>query len=74
MDTALAALAAARGLRYISPIAEGWITGNGKVGATTGNGNADIYISSDGTHPSNAGHEYLAWRLAGHLGVPYIAA
>jgi len=74
MDTALAALASARGLRYISPIQEGWITGNGKVGATTGNGNADIYISTDGTHPSNAGHEYLGWRLAGHLGVPYIAA
>jgi lysophospholipase L1-like esterase len=72
MDAALQALVEAHGWRYISPIQEDWITGNGKVGATTGNGNADIYISSDGTHPSDAGHEYLAWRLAGHLATPYL--
>lgn len=43
---------------------KGWITGTGKVGATTGSGNADLYTSTDGTHPSPAGHEYLARRIA----------
>lgn len=42
----------------------GWITGTGHVGGTTSEGNADYYISSDGTHPSNAGHWYLGYRLA----------
>jgi lysophospholipase L1-like esterase len=72
LDAELHAMAKTRGLRFISPIQEGWITGNGKVGATTGNGNADLYTSNDGTHPSPAGHEYLGWRLAGHLSVPYL--
>lgn len=74
MDLALQPLVEARGLRYISPIQEGWITGNGRVGATTGNGNSDIYIASDGSHPTDAGHEYLGWRLAGHLAMPYLPA
>ncbi len=29
-----------------------WQTGNGKVGAITGAGNADTWVSSDGTHPT----------------------
>lgn len=41
-----------------------WITGSGKEGATTGTGNADLYISSDGTHPSVAGLDYLSRRVA----------
>lgn len=42
----------------------GWITGTGKIGSTTGSGNADLYINADGTHPSAAGRLYLANRLA----------
>lgn len=32
------------------------------------------FTRADTTHPDAAGHEYLAWRLAGHLSVPFIAA
>jgi len=42
----------------------GWITGTGKVGATTGAGNADRLIASDGTHPSDAGHVEIAGYVA----------
>lgn len=59
--------AEARGWYFIDPIAEEWITGTGYVGATTGEGNSDTYISADTTHPTDAGHAYLAARLAGHL-------
>jgi lysophospholipase L1-like esterase len=64
---AIRAAAIAAGLYFIDPVAEGWITGTGHVGATTGDGNADVFISADGAHPSAAGHQYLAERLAGHL-------
>jgi lysophospholipase L1-like esterase len=40
-----------------------WQTGSGRAGATTGTGNGDLYVSSDGTHPSTAGIAYLADRL-----------
>lgn len=42
----------------------GWITGTGKSGSAANNGNADRYISSDGTHPTQAGHAYLGRRVA----------
>jgi lysophospholipase L1-like esterase len=47
-----------------------WITG---VYNVPGSGNAVQYISSDSTHPTSAGHSYLAQRLAVELinrGVP----
>lgn len=47
----------------------GWITGTGRVGSTTGAGNADLYTSTDGTHPSSAGHRYLAGRIDAALGI-----
>lgn len=49
---------------FIDNLSEAWISGTGKVGATTGNGNADIYISTDGLHPPQAGHNYYAYRSA----------
>ncbi len=71
LDQALSDAAEALGIRYVSPIKEGWITGNGRTGAPTGFGNADLYIGgstgNDPTHPSPAGHEYFGKRLAGHL-------
>lgn len=39
-------------------------TGTGKVGATTGTGNCDLYVSSDGTHPSDVGHAAIGSALA----------
>jgi hypothetical protein len=42
----------------------GWMTGTGKEGTTAGDGNADVFTSSDGTHPTQAGHDYRAWRHA----------
>lgn len=64
---AIKAKATARGLLFVDPIAEGWITGNGNAGAPNGSGNADVYISSDGTHPTPAGHRYLGRRLAARI-------
>nr|WP_272921704.1 SGNH/GDSL hydrolase family protein [Streptomyces sp. SID1046] len=76
-DTTLRTAAAAAGLPFISPITGGvynsagtliathgpWITGTGRVGATTGTGNADTYIGTDAVHPTDAGHTYLAGRV-----------
>jgi lysophospholipase L1-like esterase len=76
-DTALRTAAANAGFPFISPLtgavynAAGtlvathgaWITGTGRVGATTGTGNADGYIGTDAVHPTDAGHVYLARRI-----------
>lgn len=59
----IAAAAAAADLTFIDTT--GWITGTGNSGSTTGSGNGDLYVSSDGTHPSQAGHDYVARRIAG---------
>ena len=48
----------------------GWIAGTGRVGATTGDGNADIYVVADGVHPSVAGAAYLGTRLAFAISPP----
>lgn len=42
---------------------DGWITGTGDDGNLQNDGNADIYVSSDGTHPNDAGHEFHGKRL-----------
>jgi lysophospholipase L1-like esterase len=41
-----------------------WMTGTGSTAAPTGTGNCDVYVSADGVHPNDAGHTYLAGRLA----------
>lgn len=80
-DVTLQNAAAAAGLPFISPITgtvygktgsavvtQGpWITGTGKVGSTTGSGIADWAIGSDGVTPTDAGHVYLARRVANAL-------
>lgn len=43
---------------------EPWVRGTGRVGATTGTGNSDIYTGTDGTHPSVAGYDYYYKRIA----------
>ena len=57
IDRDLGELAAARSWWYVSPIAEGWITESNYA--------AVIDTTEIGrNHPSTAGHEYLAERLA----------
>ena len=41
-----------------------WIIGTGYVGGVTGTGNSDFYIRTDQTHPTTAGRQYLASRIA----------
>ena len=41
-----------------------FITGTGHVGNPKGDGNADIYTSSDSTHPNEQGRLYIAERVA----------
>ena len=59
---AIQAAAAAARATWID--ASGWVTGTGYVGAEAGDGNADVYVSADGVHPSAAGNAYLGVRLA----------
>jgi lysophospholipase L1-like esterase len=61
---AIEAAASSAGIPFIDNIDETWITGSGRVGSTTGTGNADLYTGTDNTHPSQAGHNYYAYRLA----------
>lgn len=46
---------------------DGWIAGTGHAGAPRGDGNSDTMIGDDTTHPTAAGHEYLARRFADHV-------
>jgi hypothetical protein len=39
-------------------------TGAGRVGATTGHGNSDLFVSADGTHPATAGSQAIATAMA----------
>ncbi|KPF47834.1 hypothetical protein IP87_00270 [beta proteobacterium AAP121] len=41
-----------------------WQTGTGTVAAPTGQGNGDLYISADGTHPTTAGVVHLGAQIA----------
>ena len=63
-----AALKAAVGTRsnfiWVPNVDEPWLTGTGTVASPRGNGNADEYISFDGTHPTPAGIEFLAGKMA----------
>lgn len=76
-DNTLKASAAAANLPFISPLTGqiydstgtlvathgAWITGTGTTSSPTGSGNADLYIGSDGVHPTDAGHAYIARRV-----------
>jgi lysophospholipase L1-like esterase len=50
-----------------------WQTGTGNVTAPKGDGNGDIYLSADGTHPTVAGNMYLARQLASNLAAAILA-
>lgn len=66
-----AAIRAAVGTRpnfyFLDNIGEKWQTGNGRVNAPNGSGNADTFVSADGGHPTQAGHDDLARRLAADI-------
>jgi lysophospholipase L1-like esterase len=66
-----AAVKAAVGSRsnftWVPNVDDLWLTGTGTVAMPTGNGNSDLYLSSDGTNPSAAGIEYLAGKLAAFI-------
>jgi lysophospholipase L1-like esterase len=55
------------------PTGQGWQTGSGTVAAPNGDGNADIYVSADGTHPTPAGCAYLGEVLASNLRAAILA-
>jgi lysophospholipase L1-like esterase len=58
----------AAGVPFVDGYKAEWITGTGKVGATTGVGNSDFYSSSvTAGHPSPEGHDILARNLAAGL-------
>ncbi|UJQ86697.1 esterase [Gordonia phage Jalebi] len=59
--------AAALNVPFIDLQSAGTFTGTGKVGATVGDGNADFYRGTDGTHPSKEGSWYIANRIAGAI-------
>lgn len=67
-DTAAAFATWADSNSYFFPISNdpdgAWVFGTGKVGATNGSGNSDVYVSNDGVHPSPDGHDYYARRVA----------
>jgi lysophospholipase L1-like esterase len=55
--------ALADGALYLDPFGEKWLTGR----KGDNNGNAERYISSDGTQPNQKGHDYLAGRIVRDL-------
>jgi lysophospholipase L1-like esterase len=44
-----------------------YIFGTGKVGTTTGDGNADLYVTSDGVHFNTLGHAHWGRRFSNGL-------
>lgn len=53
---ALAAVARSSGARFVDPLAEGWFVGRPDL------------IAADGVHPTDAGHRYLAEKIARLMG------
>ncbi|RFS81046.1 SGNH/GDSL hydrolase family protein [Actinomadura spongiicola] len=60
---ALKHLAGQLAVPFVDPIGERWITGTRKART----GNAFRFIKRDGTHPTPAGHRYMATRLVSDL-------
>jgi len=61
LDAELQGALTGRGQFYSS---NGWLTGTGRVGTTSGSGNRDIYRKADGNHPTPAGSRYWAARMS----------
>ena len=67
-----------RNVVFIDNIAENWVTGTGKVSTPAANGNADWVTGgvagTDPTHPTDAGHSYLASRVVAAIAARIPAA
>jgi lysophospholipase L1-like esterase len=50
-----------------------WQTGTGNSAAPAGDGNGDLYLGADGTHPNEAGCLYLGTRIATDLRAALLA-
>lgn len=70
---AISAACAATGARYIDNLTDPWITGSGKVTALAGDGNADLYVSSDGVHVNADGSYYIGTRVANAIHADLLA-
>lgn len=68
VGTDMSTAAAALGVPYLDLLTPAYFSGTGKQGSTTGDGNADYYRATDGTHPNDAGHYALARTIAPLLG------
>jgi len=56
-----------------APATGPWQTGTGTVSVPRGDGNGDVYVSADGTHPSATGNVYLGQILASNLKAALLA-
>ncbi|KDP85184.1 hypothetical protein CF70_015095 [Cupriavidus sp. SK-3] len=63
-DAIKAAVGTRANFYFIDNVAQQWQTGTGNVADPKRDGNGDLYVSDDGTHPSAAGHIYLAGKVA----------
>jgi hypothetical protein len=54
---------------------ESYLTGNGKLSAPNGSGNADRFVGNaggtDSTHPPRPGHAHIASIMGGQLSLVY---
>ena len=53
-----------RNVAFVDTLTDPWVSGTGRAGATTGDGNRDWIAGTDGAHPTAEGHRYLAGRVA----------
>ena len=51
----------------IRPVIDNWLTGTGKADTPVGDGNRDRFLSNDGVHLTQEGHDYFADRTAAAL-------
>ena len=65
LSDALRHAATQQGLAFID--ASDWVSGTGKADHPRGDGNADTFLSSDGAHPTAAGHLFLGQKVADAL-------
>ena len=64
MQTSIQAGCVVSNAAFVDVVTSPIFTGTGYSGAVTGVGNADLYISSDGVHPTDAGSVWLGHQLA----------
>jgi lysophospholipase L1-like esterase len=66
LNSELNSVATKAGLPFVDVL--GWFTGSSNsTSASPGTGNTCYYIGEDGTHPTQAGHQYLAERFASEI-------